>query len=269
MSAAMSTTLHTPKQVLPAPDGFEPTLECPITLIVRDLERSDSLLPHRHSWGQLTHSVDGVLRVTAADSTWIVPPSRAVWIAPGVEHAVTVLDSTRLRPLRILAARAPFPDEACRVLEVSPLLRELILALEQLPPLAPSPRATLLSELMLDELARCETRPIRVPLPRDKRLQSLCARLIDEPGAALTLADWAGQVGASERTLARLFERELGMRFGQWRQQVRLAHAAPMIAGGMPLARVAEELGYASQSAFSQMFRKTFGTTPSAFFARG
>jgi AraC-like DNA-binding protein len=35
----------------------------------------------------------------------------------------------------------------------------------------------------------------------------------------------------------------------------------------MPLARVAEELGYASQSAFSQMFRKTFGTTPSAFFA--
>ncbi|MBW8899241.1 MAG: helix-turn-helix transcriptional regulator, partial [Massilia sp.] len=79
---------------------------------------------------------------------------------------------------------------------------------------------------------------------------------------------WARQAGASERTLARLFERELGMSFGQWRQQVRLAHAAPLIARGMPLARVAEELGYASQSAFSQMFRKTFGCSPSAFFAR-
>ncbi|WBS01201.1 helix-turn-helix transcriptional regulator [Pseudoduganella sp. SL102] len=255
------------RHTLPYPDGFEPTVERPITLIARDLDRSDSMLPHRHAWGQLTHALDGVLRVTAAGSTWIVPPSRAVWIAPGVEHAVTVMQAIRLRPVRILAERAPFPDEACRVLEVSTLLRELILGLEQLPPLAPSPRATLLSELMLDEMARCETRPIRVPLPRDKRLQSLCTRLIEAPGAPLTLADWARQAGASERTLARLFERELGMSFGQWRQQVRLAHAAPMIAGGMPLARVAEELGYASQSAFSQMFRKTFGTTPSAFFS--
>ncbi|MBB3222550.1 AraC family transcriptional regulator [Pseudoduganella umbonata] len=255
------------RHTLPYPDGFEPTPARPITLIARDLDRRDAMLPHRHTWGQLTHALDGVLRVTAADSTWIVPPSRAVWIAPGVEHSVMVLQAIRLRPVRILAERAPFPDEACRVLEVSALLRELILALEQLPPLAPSPRATMLSELMLDEVARCETRPIRVPLPRDKRLQSLCGRLIDAPGAALTLADWAGQVGASERTLARLFEKELGMSFGQWRQQVRLAHAAPMIAGGMPLARVAEELGYASQSAFSQMFRKTFGTTPSAFFS--
>lgn len=255
------------RHTLPYPDGFEPTVERPITLIARDLDRSDSMLPHRHAWGQLTHALDGVLRVTAAGSTWIVPPSRAVWIAPGVEHAVTVMQAIRLRPVRILAERAPFPDEACRVLEVSTLLRELILGLEQLPPLAPSPRAALLSELMLDEMARCETRPIRVPLPRDKRLQSLCARLIEAPGAPLTLADWARQAGASERTLARLFDRELGMSFGQWRQQVRLAHAAPMIAGGMPLARVAEELGYASQSAFSQMFRKTFGTTPSAFFS--
>jgi AraC-like DNA-binding protein len=58
------------------------------------------------------------------------------------------------------------------------------------------------------------------------------------------------------------------MSFGQWRQQVRLAHAAPLIARWMPLARVAEELGYTSQSAFSQMFKKTFGCSPSAFFAQ-
>ncbi|QGZ38674.1 AraC-like DNA-binding protein [Pseudoduganella flava] len=256
------------KHTLPYPDCFDPTLDRPVTLMARDLDSREYLRPHTHPWGQLTHALDGVLRVTAADSTWIVPPSRAVWIAPGIVHSVTVLQATRLRPVRILAARAPFPGEACRVLEVSDLLRELILALEQLPPLEPSARATMLTELMLDELARSETRPIRVPMPRDKRLQSLCGRLIDTPGAPQTLADWAQEVGASERTLARLFEKELGMSFGQWRQQVRLAHAAPMIAGGMPLARVADELGYASQSAFSQMFRKTFGCTPSSFFAR-
>lgn len=248
-------------------DGSDPTAARPVTMIARDLDTSDSLQPHAHPWGQLTHALDGVLRITADGSSWIVPPSRAIWIAPGVTHAVTILQPTRLRPVRILAGRAPFAGAGCRVLEVSPLLRELIVALEQLPPTEPSPRATLLSELLLDELARCETRPIRVPLPRDKRLQALCASLIDDPAASHTLAAWARQAGASERTLARLFERELGMTFGRWRQQVRLAHAAPLIARGMPLSHVAEQLGYASQSAFSQMFRKTFGCTPSAFFA--
>jgi len=95
----------------------------------------------------------------------------------------------------------------------------------------------------------------------------LCDALIDDPGSPLTLEHWARQVGASERTLARLFERELALSFGQWRQQVRLAHAAPLIARGMPLSQVAEQLGYTSQSAFSAMFKKTFGSTPSAFFA--
>jgi AraC-like DNA-binding protein len=252
----------------PFPDCFDPTPARPVTLTARDLMAADNVAPHTHAFGQLTYAREGVIRLTAAGSSWIVPPSRAIWTAPGVVHEVTVLEPVRLRPVRIHAARSPFPGEDCRVLEVSTLLRELILALEQLPQLEVSTRASLLSELMLDELARSPALPIRVPLPRDKRLQSLCGRLLDEPGAAHTLADWARQVGASERTLARLFEKELGMSFGQWRQQVRLAHAAPLIARGMPLARVAEELGYTSQSAFSHMFRKTFGCSPSAFFAQ-
>ncbi|AVR97574.1 helix-turn-helix transcriptional regulator [Pseudoduganella armeniaca] len=248
-------------------DGHDPHELLPVTMCARDLAAAQNVAPHSHPWGQLTHAPDGVLRVTVADSTWIVPPSRAIWVAPEVEHAVTGMQATRLRPLRILAARAPFAGPDCRVLAVSGLLHELIAALEQLAPTAPGARAQLLGNLLLDEMARCATRPIRVPLPRDKRLAALCASLIDDPGATLTLAGWAARVGASERTLARLFERELGMSFGQWRQQVRLAHAAPLLARGMPLGRVAEQLGYASQSAFSQMFRKTFGSSPSAFFA--
>lgn len=260
-------TIAIVRHTAPLDDGNVPDEHLPVTMCARDLAAAQNVAPHRHPWGQLTYALDGVLRVTVADSTWIVPPSRAIWIAPQVEHAVTVLEQTRLRPLRILAARAPFPGPDCRVLAVSGLLRELIAALEQLPPGVATVRTDLVGNLILDEMGRCATRPIRVPLPRDKRLAALCAGLIDDPAAALTLAGWAARVGASERTLARLFERELGMGFGQWRQQVRLAHAAPLIARGMPLGRVAEELGYASQSAFSHMFRKTFGSSPSAFFA--
>ncbi|MES2264207.1 MAG: helix-turn-helix transcriptional regulator [Pseudomonadota bacterium] len=245
----------------------EPSAERPVTLIARDLEASEFMSAHEHPWGQVTYALEGVLRVSALNSSWIVPPLRAIWIAPHVLHEVTVLEKARLRPLCVVAGRAPFPGQECKVLQVSRLLRELIVSLEQLDPGPASPRHTMLSELILDELGRSATRPIRVPLPQDKRLKTLCASLIDDPGSAQTLELWAQQVGASERTLARLFERELGLTFGQWRQQVRLAHAAPLIARGMPLSQVADQLGYASQSAFSAMFKKTFGSTPSAFFA--
>ncbi|HAT29320.1 MAG TPA: AraC family transcriptional regulator [Janthinobacterium sp.] len=251
----------------PSPPAQSPTPEHPVTMVARDLQADEFVSAHQHSWGQVTYALEGMLRITAMDSCWIVPPLRAIWIAPHVVHEVAVLEKTRLRPLCILAERAPFAGRDCQVLQVSSLLRELIAGLAHLEPGQVSTRATLLSSLILDELGRSATRPIRVPLPRDKRLKSLCAALIDAPGANLTLGDWARRVGASERTLARLFERELGLTFGHWRQQARLAHAAPMIARGMPLAQVAGELGYASPSAFSAMFKKTFGSSPSAFFA--
>lgn len=252
-----------------------PTPQHPVTMNARDLEAPEYMHPHDHPWGQVTYALEGVLRVTANNSSWIVPPLRAIWIAPGVMHELTVMEKAQLRPLCVLAERSPFEGTDCKVLEVSNLLRELIVALGQLDidvgrdqqRMPASAREAMLAELILDELGRSATRPIRVPMPQDKRLKHLCDTLIEQPGSPLTLGHWARQAGASERTLARLFEREMGLSFGQWRQQVRLAHAAPMIARGMPMSQVAEQLGYASQSAFSAMFRKTFGCSPSAFFS--
>jgi AraC-like DNA-binding protein/quercetin dioxygenase-like cupin family protein len=248
----------TPRQE--APGGVRP-----VTVVSRQLETDEATGLHTHTWGQFTYALDGALRVSAANSSWIVPPLRAIWIAAGTVHGVTVLESARMRLLCVEMARAPFAQDL-EVVEVSPLLRESIEALGQMGVGDTSPRSRLLSELILDELPRSAIRPIRVPLPSDKRLKALCEGLLDAPGSPQTLEDWARQVGASERTLARLFERELGLSFGQWRQQVRLAHAAPLIARGVPLSQVAEQLGYASQSAFSAMFKKTFGSTPTAFF---
>lgn len=255
------------RPTLPPSPGPGPTGNRPVSLTARDLPADVSVGAHSHEWGQLTYARNGMVRVSADDSSWIVPPQRAIWVAPHVVHEVTMLEAACLSPLRIHASRDPFPGETCRVVEVGSLLRELIAALETGEQPREPQRAALIGELILDELARAPSRPIRVPLPRDKRLKSLCDALIEAPGDTQTLAGWARAAGASERTLARLFERELGMSFGQWRQQVRLAHGASLIARGVPLWQVAQQLGYASQSAFTAMFRKTFGTTPSAFFA--
>lgn len=246
--------------------GTAPDRQRPVRLVARDLNAAELLAGHSHPWGQVTYAQEGVVRVSVPNSTWIVPPQRAIWIPPSLMHEVATLEKARLRALYVDAGAAPFAGDDCKVLEVSPLLRELILALGQVE--AASVREQRLAALILDELTHLTTLPIVVALPQDKRLKSLCEKLIADPGSTETLEDWAPQVGASARTLARLFERELGMSFGQWRQQVRLSHAAPLIARGMPLSQVAAELGYASQSAFSAMFRKTFGQSPSAFFAK-
>jgi AraC-like DNA-binding protein len=243
-----------------------PTPNRPVRLGARDLDTDELLTAHKHAWGQVTYALEGVFRVTVGNNSWIAPPLRAIWIPPEVVHEVVIVEKARLRPLLVDASASPFPGHDCRVLNVSPLLRELIVALSQLD--TPGERESLIASLLLDELRQSDTLPMRIALPTDKRLKSLCETLIGDPASALTLQEWAQRVGASERTLARLFEQELGMTFGQWRQQMRLAHAAPLIARGLPLSQVALELGYASQSAFSAMFKKTFGQTPSEFFAQ-
>ncbi|PRC91519.1 AraC family transcriptional regulator [Solimicrobium silvestre] len=245
-----------------------PTVERPVRVVGRDLTSNATLAAHSHLWGQLTYALQGAIRVTVGRYTWIVPPLRAIWIPANVEHAVTTLEAVRLRPLHVLSDIAPFQDQAniaeCIVLDVSNLLRELMLALAELN--LASEREDLLTKLILSEIKQATQLPLRITLPRDKRLIRLCNSIIANPGNKLTLADWATQAGASERTLARLFEQDCGMGFGVWRQQVRLAHSSHLVARGLPLSQVALELGYSSQAAFSSMFKKTFGVTPSVFF---
>ncbi|MGZ3182283.1 MAG: AraC family transcriptional regulator [Telluria sp.] len=262
---ALTVITHTGMQ----PSHTDPSDARPVRVCARDLRPQDAIDLHAHPWGQLTVTLSGVVRVRTPRSSWVVPPQRAIWIPPRMEHAIVVLETARLRPLKIDASRDPFRDGACRVLEMSDLLRALIVALGDADSAAGSPRETMLSEVVLDEMQRAATTPMGVPLPADKRLRALCEALIEEPRSPRTLADWARGVGASERTLGRLFERELGMGFDQWRRQLRLAHAAPLIARGLPLSVVAQELGYASQSAFTAMFKRTFGAPPTAFFAAG
>ena len=151
-----------------------------------------------------------------------------------------------------------------RVLLVSALLRELIHALEGSQPGA---RDDHLMQLILAEMTSADTQSLGVALPRDKRLRSLCEAVLRAPTERATLADWSSDVGASERTVARLFRSELGTSYQQWRQQAVLAHAMPLLARGLPVGQVAEASGYASASAFCAMFKAAMGQPPSAFQA--
>jgi len=254
----------------------------------RRLAADTRIEPHQHAWAQLAYSATGVLRVTAGRHTYIVPPSRAVWIPPGVEHVVTVVEDAELRTLYLHLAPGqtgpaalggattpgtPWAWQQCRVLEVSPLLREAVEQLCALPatpgPAEPAAaaRERCLCALVQDELHRARPVALGVSLPTDKRLRALCEAVLNDPARHTTLQGWAFEAGASVRTVGRLFRQELGTTFAAWRQQVLLAKALSMAAGKRPMAHIAAELGYASASAFSAMVRRSVGEPPSRFFA--
>jgi AraC-like DNA-binding protein/quercetin dioxygenase-like cupin family protein len=250
-------------------DAFTPTPGRPVRVRARNLPADAHLQPHRHGWGQLAYCDRGMTQVSAhapEEVTYIVPPSRAVWIPPGALHAVTVIEAAQLRTLYVCASAVPKGWTTSRVLKVSPLLRELIAALDASPS---ADRERALTALILDEITHADTQALGVPLPHpqtgDKRLRALCEAVLRAPGERATLAEWAANIGASERTVARLFRDELGTSYQQWRQQVVLAHALPMLARGYAVSQVAAASGYASDSAFTAMFKAAMGQPPRHF----
>ncbi len=251
-----------------APLGFE-TWPQPILPLARDYSHGTIVEPHDHDRAQLLFATSGTMRVTTGDGAWIVPPLRAVWIPAGIRHGWQVTGLVALRTLFIQPGAAPFmPADQCRVIEVSDLLRALILATLERPvdEQAPAtPRAAWIAGLILDELERAPEVPLRLPLPRDPRLLTLCRALLADPARADTLDGWAEGAGASGRTLARLFLKETGLTFGAWRQQARLAEAVAQLALGQPIATVARAAGYDSASAFTAMFRRALGASPRAY----
>lgn len=269
------------------PHLFRPGPDRPVRAKESHLRADTEVLPHAHAWAQLATSTTGVVRVTVEHGTFIVPPSRAVWIPPGVEHAVTVVEDSDLRTLYFhqpggcCGPDVPRDAEAawrqCRVLEVSPLLRALVAALDtRADPRdarEPAPmtdedlhRERHLGALVMSEVRAANPVPLGVDLPRDKRLRSLCEAVLQEPTRHATLDGWAAASGASPRTVARLFRQELGTTFLQWRQQVLLARALAMAAHRKPIGHIAAELGYASASAFTAMVTRTLGAPPSRLF---
>jgi AraC-like DNA-binding protein len=219
---------------------------------------------HHHARAQLLYAASGIMSVLTGSATYVVPPQRAIWIPAGVDHEVRCRSAVSIRTLYV-----DTPDDLrrdCRVIEVSELLRALILETMALPrEYDPAGRAGRIVQLLLESLEMPSAPVLGVAMPHEPRLLRVCEALIVDPTRAESLDDWAAHACMSRRTFTRLFREQTGMSFGEWRQHVRLLEAMARLASGQPVTTIAYEVGYESPSAFTAAFQRAFGLPPSRY----
>ncbi len=246
-------------------DAFDPdTFQAPVVGIAASMVDHDSGV-HRHGRGQLLYARRGSIRITLAQQLCLLPPTRAAWIPPGVEHRAVMRQIADYRSLYFSPALSATLPSGIRVIDIGPLLHVVLESMVQAgfdQDWTRGRHAHLLG-LCLEEIRLAPCRPMLLPLPRDRRLAGLCARPDVLPPALGVLER---QVGASGKTISRIFSRETGMGYQQWRQQWRLMRAIELMAAGHGLSHTAGALGFASDSAFILFFKQRAGCTPKAFF---
>jgi len=249
---------------LPLPAGPDTAVYCK----ARDYTATTLIPLHHHpDRHQLVYAETGVLVVRAGMGRWVVPSTRAIWMPAGVGHQVHCIGTVQMRSLYILPRYMPQAPAAPSAVSITPLLAALIRAAAVIAPsYQPDSRDGRLMRLILDEVQTLPVLPLHLPEPTDPRLRQIGRKLERHPDDASTLQDWATRLQVDVKTIQRLCARELGMTFGQWRQQARLLRALERLAVGEKVIDVAMALGYESPSAFATMFKRRFGLSPSQFF---
>ena len=238
-----------------------------LAAMARDLPSGLFIPPHSHRRSQLIYGTTGSITVSTDAGKWVVPSHRTVWVPAGTEHAMTTHGQVEMRTLYVEPnARSDLPT-SCKVLSIGPLMRELIKEATRIPiNYERGGRDERLIELILDELQPLRSLPLHLPWPKDPRASAACTLIFENVDSNLILADIGKNVGASARSLERLFPRETGLTFAEWKRQARLLRALELLALGEPVSSTAYKVGYESVSAFSVVFRTFFGTTPSKYF---
>lgn len=238
-----------------------------ITTLAHDYVAGCVVPLHFHDRDQLVYASRGVMTVRTDAGTWVVPPHRAVWIPSEVPHSITMSGMVAMRTLYLKPRLAKALPRGCCVINVSPLLKELILHACRFPALKKRIRPQQhLIDIVIDQLQAVQMLPLQLPHLSDPRAVRVTEVLMANPGNSRTLAQICRTVGASKRTVERLFQEQAGMTVGKWRQQLRLMQAMRLLAEGAKVTHAALEAGYSTPSAFISMFRKALGTTPTLYF---
>lgn len=262
-------TTYIPKATMLSPSNVAYTLDAnrPVLTHGRSMLVESGIAPHAHPRGQLLWAASGVLRVTSEQAIWVVPSTYAMWIPGGVYHQVNSETSAKIRNIYIdpsYPVRAH--EKSVVMLAMSPLMREIMLRLtEECTTSINEAKQQRLGLVAIDELELLRPLKVRLPSGTDPRLQKLINHMVTHPEISYSLPQLAQWVGASVRTIERLFKAETGTTFRQWRSRFRLLNSLDKISQGESSTAVAHALGYKSVSSFIAAFKQQFGCSPQEY----
>jgi AraC-like DNA-binding protein/quercetin dioxygenase-like cupin family protein len=221
---------------------------------------------HAHGSDQLIYAVSGVMEVASGESLWVIPPEFGLWLPARTPHRIRMPAAVSMRTLYFRPSLAMREKRVCEVLHITPLLRELLLEVVGLGRLRTrNEYERAVREVLRAKIRSASPMPTFVRMPQEERALRVARGAMEDAGRARPLAVLAKEAGASVRTIERIFRRETGMDFDSWRRQLRLTKAVELLAAGRPVKEVAFSVGYGQPSAFVEMFRRTFGSTPKAW----
>lgn len=223
-------------------------------------------LPHCHSWGHLNYAAHGSMRMDTPALRLLSPPQYGVWIPPGVEHSCYLPTAVVYRSVYMAPDLcAQLPQQPCS-LRIGPIIKAILADFAARDVHQPQTEADLrLAQVLFDQLSQTPVESSFLPAAQHPQLQLLLQQLRDAPQDHRSLAAWASRANMTERTLARLCQRELGMGLGEWRQRMRYLHAVDALESGKGVQQIAFDLGYSTASAFIAMFQRVAGMSPEQF----
>lgn len=221
---------------------------------------------HSHDVGQLTYAASGSMYVGTPDSVLLLSPAMALWIPPGVDHWMRYGSNNEMRYVDVRQDEAEKIGMECRVMAMTPLLNALISGtMPEKGEGRGDEHDEALHDLLRHELIAAPDVPLSVAMPSDTRIRRLAEAALNNPGSIESVEDWLAEAPASRKTAERLFAAETGMTPSRWLRHARILHAISRLAAGEPVSTVALDMGYGSSSAFTYMFRRALGRTPSEF----
>jgi AraC-like DNA-binding protein/mannose-6-phosphate isomerase-like protein (cupin superfamily) len=247
---------------------YDPTRGVSVATLAYDYPSRFQVPEHAHGSDQLIYAISGLLEVSSDQSMWLIPPHFALWIPARTRHRIHMPGPVSMRTLYLRTGLAARSEPRCAVLHVTPLLRELIVEIVSIGELRMRDRyECALRDLLTRQLQKASPVPTFVTLPRDERALAVAQAILRNPAESKPMAVLCSEAGVSVRTIQRAFRKDVGTSFESWRRQVRLTKAVELLVSGCSIKEVAYKVGYCQSSAFVEMFRRTFGTTPKAWIS--
>lgn len=225
---------------------------------------------HQHTWHQIIFPIKGLLQTQTEHYQHLVPHTSALFVPAGVQHESIALSNTIFVGIYLNPEFGATYEPQVRTIALTPFLNELLQEIRRQCEGETSHEEVLhLLAVLHDQILKSNVQTFQLLLPQDRRLKLIFEQLTDEPALSCSLKEWGEKIGASERTLSRLFAKEFNTSFLLWRQQIRLIYSLSLLDEELSIQSIADQVGYQNDSSYIKAFKAYFDVTPQQFRVNG